>query len=118
MLLKFKDEFEGGIVRGVDRDFSWSSLTPYYEGISVFGDQMSREIVLSATMASKLGVQVGDRLTAFFKQRGRPSAQTLISTVAAIFETGFPTLTIPWPWLIFGRYSKSIDGQASKWEGW
>ena len=73
VLLKFKDEFEGGIVRGVDRDFSWSSLTPYYvEGeFPVFGDQMSREIVLSATMASKLGVQVGDRLTAFFQTEGQ-----------------------------------------------
>ena len=92
VLLKFKDEFEGGIVRGVDRDFSWSSLMPYFvEGkFPVFGDQLSREIVLSSTMASKLGVEVGDRLTAFFQTEGQALPRKRYFTVAAIFETGFP----------------------------
>ena len=93
VLLKTKNEFEGAVVKGVHQAFPWQKLSPYLiEGeFPVFDSLISKEIVLSKTLAQKLNLELGDRLTAYF-QNDDPGSVPRIRyfNVAAIYQTGFP----------------------------
>ncbi len=93
VLLKTKSEFEGGVVKGVDQNFPWEKLSPYLvEGsFPVFDSTVSKEIVLSQTLAQKLKLNLGDRVTAYF-QNDDPGAVPRIRyfNLVAIYQTGFP----------------------------
>jgi len=93
VLLKTKSEFEGAVVKGVDKAFPWHKLSPYLiEGkFPVFDSLVSKEIVLSQTLAQKLNLNLGDRLTAYF-QNDDPGSLPRIRyfNLVAIYQTGFP----------------------------
>jgi lipoprotein-releasing system permease protein len=93
VLLKTKSEFEGAVVKGVNRAFPWHKLSPYLiEGkFPAFDSLVSKEIVLSQTLAQKLNLNLGDRLTAYFQNddpRGVPRIRYF--NLVAIYQTGFP----------------------------
>ncbi len=69
VLLKTKNEFEGAVVKGVDAAFPWEKLRPYLvEGsFPVFDSLVSKDMVLSQTLAQKLQLNLGDRVTAYFQ---------------------------------------------------
>ena len=93
VLLKTKSEFEGAVVKGVDQAFPWQKLSPYLiEGkFPVFDSLISKEIVLSKTLAQKLKLELGDVSIAYF-QNDDPGSVPRIRyfNVAAIYQTGFP----------------------------
>lgn len=93
VLLKTKDEFEGAVIKGVDQQFPWVKLQPYLiEGrFPEFDTTLSKEIVLSQTLAQKLQLSIGDRVTAYF-QSENPSALPRIRyfSLVGIYQTGFP----------------------------
>lgn len=93
VLLKTKNEFEGAVVKGVDQTFSWEKLSPYLiQGkFPVFDSLVSKEIVLSQTLAKKLNLSLGDRVTAYF-QNDDPEGVPRIRyfKLVAIYQTGFP----------------------------
>ena len=93
VLLKTKSEFEGAVIKGVDQSFSWKKLSPYLiEGeFPDFDSLVSKEIVLSQTLAQKLKLNLGDRVTAYF-QNDDPGALPRIRyfNLIAIYQTGFP----------------------------
>lgn len=92
VLLKTKNEFEGGVLRGVDSLFPWQRLKPYLvEGdFPIFNTKISKQIVLSATIASKLNVGLGDRVTAFFQSKKENLPGIRYFSVVGIYQTGFP----------------------------
>ena len=58
---------------------------PYY------GNSLSKEIVLSQSLAKKLQLSIGDRVTAYFKQEDESSIPRVrYFNVGAIYQTGFP----------------------------
>lgn len=94
VLLKTKNEFEGGVLRGVDALFPWQRLKPYLvEGdFPIFSTKISKQIVLSATIASKLNVGLGDRVTAFFQSKKENLPGIRYFSVVGIYQTGFPDI--------------------------
>ena len=75
VLLKTKQEFEGAVVKGVSSAFPWEKLQPYLvEGeYPNFGDTLSKDIVLSQSLAQKLQLALSDRVTAYFQQENEGS---------------------------------------------
>lgn len=93
VLFKSGNEFEGGIVKGLDRNFPKQKLERYLlEGnFPTFGPSISKDILLSATLAQKLDLSIGDRVTAYFqntKEGGLPKLRYF--NLAGIYQTGFP----------------------------
>ena len=93
VLLKTKQEFEGAVLKGVSWAFPWEKLAPYLlEGdYPNYGNSLSKEIVLSQSLAKKLQLSIGDRVTAYFKQEDESSLPRVrYFNVGAIYQTGFP----------------------------
>ena len=93
VLLKTKQEFEGAVLKGVNLAFPWEKLAPYLlEGdYPYYGNSLSKEIVLSQSLAKKLQLSIGDRVTAYFKQEDENNIPRVrYFNVRAIYQTGFP----------------------------
>ena len=93
VLLKTKKEFEGAVVKGVSSVFPWENLRPYLvEGeYPNFGDTLSKDIVLSQSLAQKLQLALGDRVKAYFQQENEGSIPRVrYFKLKAIYQTGFP----------------------------
>ena len=93
VLLKTKNEFEGAILKGVFQRFPWEELSSYLiEGrFPSYGTAISKEMMLSVTLARKLNLKIGDRVSAYFQnqEEGRlPRIRYFI--LSATFQTGFP----------------------------
>lgn len=93
VLFKSGNEFEGGIVKGLDHNFPKQKLERYLQKgcFPTFGPSLSKEILLSATLAQKLNLSIGDRVTAYFqntKEGGLPKLRYF--NLAGIYQTGFP----------------------------
>ncbi len=93
VLLKNNEEFEGGILKGINSDFSFEKISDYWISGSAltFSDIPSKEIILSQTMTNKLNVKLGDRITAYFQSKNTDGIPKIrYFTLLGIFETGFP----------------------------
>lgn len=91
-LLKFDSEFEGAVLRGVDQDFPWEVLEDYLVAgkFPKFDNKRSRAIVLSQTLANRLGARIGDRILTIFQSENSLIPRQRYFTLAAIYQTGFP----------------------------
>ena len=92
-LVKSKTDFEGLLVKGVGSDYRWHDLDSYLvEGVYPnTQDNLNNEILLSQTIAQRLNVGIGDRVTAYFQNSsstGTPN--TRYFKIVGIYETGFP----------------------------
>ena len=92
-LVKSKTDFEGVIAKGVGTDYHWSNLDSYlisgrYPNTRA---KLNNEVLLSQTLAKRLQVDVGSRITAYFQNsnsKGTPNTRYFI--VVGVYETGFP----------------------------
>ena len=92
-LVKSKTDFEGLVVKGVGSAYRWHNLDSYLvEGAYPnTWDNLNNEILLSQTIAQRLHVGIGDRVTAYFQNSsltGTPN--TRYFKIVGIYETGFP----------------------------
>ena len=92
-LVKSKTDFEGLVVKGVGSDYRWHNLESYLVEGSYPNtqDNLNNEILLSQTIAQRLHVGIGDRVTAYFQNSsstGTPN--TRYFKIVGIYETGFP----------------------------
>ena len=94
-MLKNRSNFEGVLFKGVSSDFKW----PILEGFLIQGrfpdlsNTISREILISETLARKLDLNVGDQTDAFFQNqsnKGLPNRRRF--TVTGIYLSGFPDI--------------------------
>lgn len=93
VLLKTKNEFEGAILKGVSQHFPWEELSSYLKkgAFPSFEGAISKEMLLSVSLARKLNLNIGDRVSAYFQsqEEGRlPRIRYFI--LSATFQTGFP----------------------------
>lgn len=104
-ILKTRTENEGIILKGVSSDYDWSYISPYFsEGnpLSVKNDSISKDIVISQTLANKLNLKLNQKLLVYFMTKKKltdttMSGQNYISYeprvkdfyVKGIFNTGF-----------------------------
>ncbi len=87
-VIKTKDQFEGIILKGVDRDFHWEYLNDYLqEGERLeLVDTTSRDILISRQTANRLRLEVADRMIIYFLQENEQVP--LRFQVKGIYKTG------------------------------
>lgn len=89
-IIKTDNQVEGIVLKGIDSTFLWSNFeTNIIEGnaIDVSQPEVSKEILISSSMAKKLQLSVGDKCRTYFVQD--PPRQRNF-TVTGIYETGMP----------------------------
>lgn len=89
-ILKTQDQVEGVVLMGIDSTFSWELFQPHIVAGSplIFNaDSVSNNIFISKTLASKLLLNVDDKVSAFFVQEP-PRQRSFI--IAGIYETELP----------------------------
>jgi len=92
-MLKNKSHFEGVLFKGVSSNFDWSSLGTFLtEGrFPDLSNNISKEILISETLARQLDLKVGDQTDTFFQnQPSRSLPKKRRFTVAGIYFSGFP----------------------------
>jgi lipoprotein-releasing system permease protein len=92
-LLKFEDQFEGVILKGVDSTYRWENLKGFLVAgrFPELGEKASSEIFISQPIAQKLSVSLGDEVTAYFQNNQNqqlPNVRKLV--VVGMFLSGFP----------------------------
>lgn len=89
-ILKAKDEIEGVVFKGVDKNYHWGHLKPYLLSGTVihFPDSgYSQQVIISSYLARELKVNIGDPVIIFFVQKGDLSPQARKLKVTGIYKT-------------------------------
>ncbi|MDG1912932.1 MAG: ABC transporter permease [Flavobacteriaceae bacterium] len=95
-MLKTKNDFEGFLLKGVSDDFDWSSLSSFLtQGTfpKLEKESVTNEILISETMADRLGIRLGQKVDAYFQNEsgeGLPNRRRF--TVVGIYFSGFPDI--------------------------
>ena len=95
-MLKTKNVFEGFLLKGVSDDFDWSSLSSFLtQGTfpKLEKESVNNEILISETMADRLGIRLGQKVDAYFQNEsgeGLPNRRRF--TVVGIYFSGFPDI--------------------------
>ena len=89
-ILKTQNQVEGIVLKGIDSTFSWKLFQTHIiagNPLIYHLDSVSNKILISKTLASKLLLQVGDKVTAYFIQEP-PRQRNFV--VEGIYETELP----------------------------
>ena len=94
-MLKNKSHFEGVLFKGVSSNFDWSSLDTFItEGrFPDLSNNISKEILISETLARQLDLKVGDQTDTYFQNQsnqGLPKKRRF--TISGIYFSGFPDI--------------------------
>ena len=87
-IVKFKNDNEGAVLKGVGKDFDWSFIKAHLlEGriINMPDSDVSTEIVIPKALSDKLDIKLNDKIVMGFVQNP-PRVRKF--TVVGIFETG------------------------------
>ncbi|WP_462280062.1 ABC transporter permease [Salinivirga cyanobacteriivorans] len=90
-VIKKDDEIEAIVLKGVDSTYSWSFFNKYLisgEAPKLDSTQKSNGILLSAYIANRLKLKVGDRINMFFMQK---PIRLRRFTLAGIYQTNLKT---------------------------
>ena len=104
-ILKTKTENEGIVLKGVSDKFDWSYLAPYITQGSVLSfnrASASNDILVSKTLATKLNIQLNQKLSVYFLTKKKLADTTMsgenyvdyefrsrVFYAKGIFNTGF-----------------------------
>lgn len=89
-ILKTPDNFSGSVIKGVDTDYDWSFIHGnLVEGVvpDFNSDSTLYHIVVSRTLSCLLGVELGDKMDAYFLGNDTYRARRL--KIAGIYDTHF-----------------------------
>jgi lipoprotein-releasing system permease protein len=93
-ILKSKDEIEGVMLKGIDKDYDFNNIKQFIrEGraISLNDTSYSREIMLSEYTAKQLNLKVNDRFDIYFittDETGENKIRPNKLTISGIYKTG------------------------------
>ncbi len=88
-LLKTDTDFQGIVLKGIDKDFDWSFFTKNMkEGVAFTLDSVKTgtEVVISQYLCNLLGLKLGDSFLTYFMQ---DDVRARRFTITGIYETGF-----------------------------
>ena len=91
-IIRTPNEFEGIVLKGVDKDYDWSFFNSYLKSGRVprFDDELSNEVLLSNKTAGRLRLETGDIFHMFFvKDDPNLAPNSRKFEVAGIFDSGF-----------------------------
>lgn len=94
-MLNTDQDFEGVLFKGVAANYSWERLESFLlKGRFPKNDSKKKdEVLLSSVLASRLSLNVGDRIDAYFQNEGTnrlPSKRRF--TIVGTFYSGFPEI--------------------------
>ena len=90
-LISKNNSFETVIFRGVNDGYSFENFNKFILGSNILNNLTSKEIIISKSLADKLGITVGQNLTLYFQIDNNQRIPNLRSfTVTHIFNTDFP----------------------------
>ena len=94
-VLKYKTLFEGALFMGVDATYSPQAMMSFpFEGRFLNFENKNAEIVLSAPLAQRLNLKLGDRFRAYFidaeSSSQYPKSRRL--TLVGTYRSGFPDI--------------------------
>jgi len=91
-IIRTETDFEGVIVKGLGVDYSWE----YFEGFLVEGElpdfenNLNDEILISAYLANRLGLEVGDKaITYFLREENNINPLLRAFVITGIYNSGF-----------------------------
>lgn len=90
-IIKTEDQMEGVILKGTGRDYDWTFLKDWMiEGdLPVFYDSVrSTDILMSSTIADKLGFNIGDDVRMYFVTEGQKQPRGRKFTIVGIYNSG------------------------------
>jgi lipoprotein-releasing system permease protein len=91
-IIRTPKEFEGVILKGVDKNYDWSFFDDYIvDGkIPVIDEEISNEVLISELTSNRLGLKVGETFHMFFvKDNPNKIPNSRKFTVAGIYNSGF-----------------------------
>ena len=93
-ILETQTEIEGVSLKGVGPDYDWHFFEPHLEAgqlPQLTGDTLAYDLLISRYMASRMGLDVGERTTVYFAQEGSNFRQRNFK-VCGIYSTGLEEL--------------------------
>ena len=91
-IIRTPNEFEGIVLKGVDKDYDWSFFESYIRSGQVpdFSGDLSSEVLISNKTASRLRLETGDSFHMFFvKDDPNQAPNSRKFKVSGIFDSGF-----------------------------
>ncbi len=91
-IIRTPKEFEGVILKGVDKNYDWSFFDDYIvDGkIPVIDEEISNEVLISELTSNRLGLKVGETFHMFFvKDNPNKIPNSRKFTVAGTYNSGF-----------------------------
>jgi lipoprotein-releasing system permease protein len=116
-ILKAQNQVEGIVLKGIDSTFSWELFQTHLiagNPLVYHSDSISNEILISKTLASKLQLQVGDKVGAYFVQE--PPRQRSF-TIEGIYQTDLPEVDTRFVLTDLRHVQKLNDWEASQISG-
>ncbi len=88
-IIKSKEEIEGILLKGVDRDFDWTFMKKYLVSgkvVSLPAEGVSKDVLISQATADRLRVNAGDKFDVHFVEGGQQLRRRFV--VSGIYKTG------------------------------
>ncbi len=90
-IIKTGHDFEGVVLKGIDRDFDWSFIRKYMvagDTLELPADSTSFDIIISKITARRLGLATGDKLTVDFIDPNTLRVRARRFKIRGIYHTG------------------------------
>ena len=91
-IIRTPSEFEGIVLKGVDKNYDWSFFNSYLKSgrLPQFDRELSNEVLISNSTAGRLRLKTGDSFHMFFiKDDPNQAPNSRKFEVAGIFDSGF-----------------------------
>jgi lipoprotein-releasing system permease protein len=117
-IIKTNDEFEGIVLKGVDKKYDWNFIREYIQEGSVLSltdSVTSNEIILSQKTVDKLKLKLGDPVVIYFIQ-DPPRARKF--KLAGIYKTGFDEMDMLYAFADIRHVQKLNNWNSSEISGY
>ena len=86
-----EDQFEGVVVKGVGKDHDWERFDGFLvDGrLPDFSGTLNDEVLVSTTLANRLGLSLGDRISTFFFDQEKARSRSRGFEIVGLFNSGF-----------------------------
>ena len=96
VILKNKNDFEGGLFKGVNSDYTWNIIKDFLvEGKypSIDENEISNEIILSKSLANRLSIELGNTIDLYFQNLNNKNLPYRSRfKIVGLFNSGFPEI--------------------------
>ena len=96
VILKNKNDFEGGLFKGVNSDYTWYIIKDFLvEGKypNIDKNEISNEIILSKSLANRLSIELGNTIDLYFQNLNNKNLPYRSRfKIVGLFNSGFPEI--------------------------